>query len=405
MNNTNNIELFNLLKYESHEKIKENLLNEIYKISKYCVSAIGEGFFGKVYVPPIGPYFSIKIDDSIFVLPIVIKETKNMGNIFMSEINKDLIIYSDMNLTCEAIMLFMISKYWYKSANPHLPFLVGLGNCNQQNPNIVTHIITERHGLLNKINFNYSNYIKSPFVQLNLPHNDKYTYLATCGDLFEYIVLNYDDKFMCDLPSGKIYVPAIIDYFCIFYLHTSHFLWENLGITLSDQHPNNIFVHWINENSILGKKTIKNLKVIYYELSKNKFLNIPINGLLFKIGDIGTCLMNIQKNVIIVGDIPNPNNLQYINIYKQKTKLYIEELLNMLNMFPLELLHKTKIFNLLHNEPYLQKYIPNMGFKNTDHENVPTELDILNNDIFKEFHKSSFLDNNENFTAYIKIDI
>jgi hypothetical protein len=400
-----NIDIYGLLKNGKHEEIRKHLMDEVYKMATYCSQVIGEGFFGKVTVPVTGPAFSVKIDDEYIIMPIVVKEAKNVGNVYMDDIDNTLIISSDMSLSCEAIMLYILSKFWYKGLNLHLPYMIGIGNCNPDNKLLVTNIISERHGLFHQIEINYQNYIRTP-MHLNQMNKDmRYSYLASVGDLFEYILVNYDDKFMCKLENNiNVYLPDLIDQYCIFYLHTSDFLWKNLGMTLSDQHAGNIFVHWINSMSRCGKKSLTDLKNIYYEIGKNKYLKIPVNGLIFKIGDIGTCFMKIQDSVMIVGDLANSRNLNYVTMYKKKYNLYLESMEIILGMFPLEILTKTKIYKILLKNKYLARHIY-IGFRKQDNINAPTELEILNDDIYSDFFSKDYKDDNQNFVVFNEREI
>jgi len=394
-----NIDIYKLLKSGSHEEIRKHLLSEVYKIATYCSRIIGEGFFGRVTIPVIGPTFSVKIDDEYVTMPVVVKESKNAGNVYIDDIDDNLIISSDMSLTCEAIMLYILSKFWYKGTNLHMPYMVGIGNCNFNNPLLVTNIILERHGLPHTIELNYENYIRNP-MHLNKQNKDKrFSFLSTIGDFFEYTLLNYDNNFDVKLPNDiTIHLPTVIDQYCIFYLHTSDFLWKNFGMTLSDQHAGNIFVHWLNDYSRCGKKSLSQLKYIYYEINKNKYIKISTNGIIFKIGDIGTCLMKMQDNVMIVGDLANSRNLNFVTMYNKKYNLYLDSIELILGMFPLELLSKTKIYNILLNNKYLSKH-SYLGFKKEDDQNAPNEMDILNNDAYKEFFVNEYKDDNENFVV------
>lgn len=396
-----NIDIYGLLKNGKKEEIREKIISEIYKIATYCSKTIGEGYFGRVTVPAVGPLFTVRIDNEYVVISVVVKEAKNPGNIYIDDVDDTLVISSDTSLTCEAIMLYMLSKFWYKGANLHMPYMVGIGNCSTENPLIVTNIISERHGLHNSIELNYEDRIKNP-MHLNMQDKDKrFSVLATIGDFFEYALLNYNDKLICKLENNlTVYFPDLIDYYCIFYLHTLEFLWRNLGMTLSDQHSGNIFVHWLNTNSRCGKKKLDQLKYIFYEVGKNKYMKVPVNGIVFKIGDVGTCLMNPQKNIMIVGDLTTSKNISFVAMYKNRYNLYLESLKWLLGIFPLEILIQTKIYKILLNDKYLAKY-SYVGFTTNDDKNAPSELDILNNDIYKDFFVNEYNDGNENFVIHL----
>lgn len=399
-----NINIYDILRNGDHKSIKENLLGEIYKMATYCSDIVGEGYFGKVSIPSVGPYISVKIDDMYYTIPVVIKETKNIGNIYMDEVGKDLIINSNHGITCEAIILYMISKLWYKGANPHLPFMIGMGSCDFNKQNLVTHIILERHGFDNRIEINFSNFVPTP-NHLNWGES-KFSRLTTVYELIQYINIHIDQNLKCKLPNNiEVYVPDIIDNFCIFYLHSSYYLWENLGIVLSDQHLNNLYVHWISELSRCGKRSVKNLENIYYDIGNNKFLKTKTHGIIFKIGDVGCSIMNIQKNVIVVGDLAMAEKLEKIKMYKTYHNFYLPTIEFVLNNFSREIKNKTKIIKLLDSNDNLSKYVPYVGMTNEVDKKTITELEVLNDPIFDNMKQINYVDDEENYVIHLKSEL
>jgi hypothetical protein len=397
-----NINIYDLLKNGDHKDIKEHLLYEIYKIASYCTETIGEGYFGKVSIPANGPYISVKIDENYYTVPIVVKEAKNVGNVYIDTMDDDLIINSDNGITCEAIMLFIISKLWYKGINLHLPFMVGMGSCDSSRAQSVTHILLERHGMFNPIELKRENYVPMPNQLFG--ENTKMTRLVTIIELSEYMSIHADNNFKCKLPNDtEVYLPDIIDNFCIFYLHTSYFLWENLGLTLSDQHMNNIYVHWINDMSKCGKRSINEVEHIFYEIGKDKYIKVKTFGLIFKIGDIGCSVMNIQNNVMIVGDLARREKLKDIKVYKKRHSFYVATIEFALDNFPREIINKTKIFSLLNSNKILSKYIPYIGFTEKLDKSAPTELELLNDKIYDDMKSSNIVDDVKNFVIKMKI--
>jgi len=397
------INLYKLITTGSQQDVKNNLLSEIEKIAKYCTETVGEGYFGKVTVPAVGPFLAVKIGDDTIVLPTAIKESRNTdGFVNFEEINGDLIIYSDNSITCEGIILFIISKLWYKSANIHLPFLMAMGMCDY-NKLVLTHLVIERYGLDSFTNLDIGKYISDP-TRLSNPFKIIKSHMTTIGDVLDYVILNKNDDLKCKLPNDKIiYFPDFIDSLCIFFLHTSYFLWNECKITLGDQHLSNIFVQWINNYSTCGKRSISNIKNIYYELENKKFLMVPSNGIIFKIGDIGCSIMAIQKNIIVVGDLANRDNLDRIKMYKKKCNVYLDAILKILNILPYEVIIKTKIHKIITTDKILSKYYPNIGFLEKDNNSASTEMDVLMNDIYADFIVSKCVDDDENFTNRLKI--
>lgn len=369
-------DIIKLLKSGSADDIQNNLIPMLLKMSKYCNKVMGHGIFGKVIISEVGKTMPVTIGNDKFNISVVTKQKlENTSYCNFYKIKDTLLIAGDLSITTECIMLIFLSKYWYEGVNVHLPFMLGFGNCDN-NPTEITNIILERCGLQNKIVIDKSNYVSSVFETL-VPSSE--SHLETCYGLFEYIVTNYDDKLNCKLPNDQIvYVPELIDNFCIFFLFMTHVLWTSFKLTLEDQHLNNIFVHWVDDNSRCGKVSM-NVSHLYYEIEKNKYLKVNTHGIIFKIGDVGLSTMIPQENVILCGDIPTKNNLDKLLTLKNKRKLYFSQLFQNLNMFPIEILQHVKMHNYILSNNQLKQMKPYTGFKQSIHDLIPLELDVLKN--------------------------
>lgn len=399
------INLADLLKHGSHDEIVEKLYKELWKIGDYCDSIMGEGFFGKVYTPTVGPFIYVKIDNVDYPMYVVIKKTKFTTNyIGIDKVDDDLIINCHGSLTGEAIMLYIISKHWYYGKNLHLPFMVGFGICDSTNSTNVDNIILERHGSLYNSTLNFEKMISTPIYNLSGFPNYKNTWYSTVNDVFNNILLSIVDSDNClfKLPSKKeIYLYDLIDHFAIFFIHTTLYLWNNFGMTLSDQHFNNIFVHWKTEFSRCGKKSLKNVENVYYEIGKNKYIKIPIYDFIFKIGDIGCSVMKIQENVLIAGDVGTAEALKKVKIFKEKHNVYVHTIINLLHKFPINIVKNTSIYKIFEENDILSKYIPEIGLTYEFDKKCPTELDILNNKHFKKWTVDNYTENDNNFVVNI----
>lgn len=396
-----NINLYNLLMTGSIEDIKKNLLTEIYNVGYYCSRTVGEGYFSKVY-DPIGSVTNI--GDNKF-MKTVVKEAKNVnGKIYYDDIEDYLIISCDHAMTVEAIMLFILSKSWYKGQNIHLPFMAGFGCCNTNDPRIVTNIILEQYGLSKNIDTidSHDKYISQPNIHLTHTQLIK-PYLVTINDLFEYLCVYHDEKYMCKLPNGEIvYVPEIFDNFVIFYLHTSYFVWINFKMILGDQHLNNMYVQWLYKNSICGKVDISEIEHIYYEIDKNKYIKTNTHKINFKIGDIGQSIMNVQPKVILVGDLSYNDILNRIIEIKDKYKTYYDILHNIFGSVPFGIIKETKYFKYLNSDNILMSsYVPFVGFSREIYDKVPSQIDILNSDIWEHVEKKE--NGSKNFVNYLHV--
>jgi len=403
------VDIVNLLKKGNHNDIKKNLFEEIAKISVFCDQTVGEGYFGKVRIPSVGPYMNVLIDEQYITLPIVIKESKHKGSVNIESVNKNLIIYSDNCLTSEALILFILSKHWYEEKNLHLPFMLAAGGCDVGEYHKISNIILEKNGLPERILIDYRDVVRDPLHLNNADLNGYETsFMATIFDLCKFMSYNYDEKYMCVLPNGKTAnVVNIIDNICIFFLHTAEYLWKNCGVTLSDQHLNNIFIHWQNSSSYCGKRNTHEIKYINYELKKNKYMTVETHGMIFKIGDVGTCHMKTQKDVIIVGDLADGDKLKLEKtlIYKNRHKLYMTTINRIIELMPADISTKTKIYKVIKSNKYTSRYSLFHYFKEKDHKNLPCEIDILNDDIYLDMCSNKLIDNKENFHVKLDVDI
>lgn len=410
MSNNNNNKISNiksidkLLLNGSHEDIQQNLLTEIYKIATYCDTLIGEGYYGRVVLQSVGKEMTIKIDDELIKIPVVIKESKQSrisSKFKIDVVDSNLIIHCGEGMICEAIFLFLLSKLWYKQKNIHVPLLVGMGSCDDHNIG-VSHLVLEKYGLPDRINIKKHKFFGSPG---SLAFEEQYiinSFLTNVGGLIDYVCFNMNIDMTCRLPNGiTIDITELIDNMCIFYLHTTHILWETYKLTLGDQSTNNIFVHWIDENSVCGKKKLGNLKYINYQIGEDKYIKINTKGIVFKIGDIGISVMNPQPSVMIVGTLSNPDNVEDVLKYKTKSQCYWDFIFDSIRYLPLEIVSRTIIYQIIQKYNISLKYIPFVG-TNIQHINsMPSELDILNDKLYEKFFTNNVENNDENFTNFL----
>lgn len=391
------IDIYNILTNGDKKTLFENVLEEMDKIFRYCDHVLGEGYFGKVTRNTVGAFFNVNIgkDNTVVTMPIVVKQSKRNGTIAKKEIGNVLFIYSNDNMTCEAMMLYMVSKLWYKGISPNLPFLVAAGNCDN-NPQITTHLMLEFNGLSPGIVIDRTKMLFS--MKHNFMYYTRYSTLTTFYDLCIYMLLNMDDKLMCKLPNNVIvYVPEIVDNFIISFLYTSNLLWNKLKLTLLDQHYENIYTHWINDTSYSGDRSLSELKTICFQLDKNKYLRINTHGIIFKIGDIGSSVMIPQKNVYIIGDIAT-QNVEMLKIYANKIPVYLDTLTRLSLLMPQIILSNTKIYKILSKDPFNKYYFGN-GIKMDEINKYPTDLDVLNDPAFAELIVDKVSDDKNNFVV------
>lgn len=393
------IKLFDLIMNGTHEQIRMNLLNELSNISKYCTKLIGTGFFGDVFSYAVGKSVKIKINNAIHEIPVVVKYTKFPGKFNMISYEDHLIISSQDGFICEAIVLFILSKLWYKSLNLHVPFLIGI--CMDQNNLTVKMLVLEKCGLDKPIKLK-TNFFTRDLLNLGMENKNVLSIVETVKKLLEYIEIYVDLDMKCVLPNNKtVYVPSIIDEICIFFIHTFSYLYDKFNLLLGDQHVANVFIHWINDKSICGTKKLNKLKYINYNIGNNKYITIKTNGMIYKIGDIGVSMINVQKDVVIVTYLSNNNQQAYDEIlkYNKNNHHYWIFIFDLLYHTPLEIIEKTIIYKIIKKYNISLKYANLLGIKSEDFiDDFPLEFDILNDELYSDMITTNVKDDEYNFT-------
>jgi serine/threonine protein kinase len=273
---------------KSDKKTIKNKLLDILEYNKFCPVVLGQGSFGKAYIPE-SKNMEVNIDNKKVNLPIVVKEANNSED--KPDINIDIIgnklyIVGNYNgITAEAIILMYIKQLYSKTV--HLPLLLGYGTCLEKTK--INKIITIRHGLDKEIEVDISK---------NYKHK---SYITTLKDLFNYIYFSKNKDGSVILPNGIKCdnISELYYYICISYLTTYHLLTEN-KIYPYDIHEGNIFIHWLNDTSYYNNENIKDCKNIIYKV-KNKYYKIKTFGFLIIFGDTGCFFLEARKDVIIVG--------------------------------------------------------------------------------------------------------
>jgi hypothetical protein len=129
---------------KSDKKTIKNKLLDIIEYNKFCPIILGQGAFGKAYIPE-SKNIEVNIEGKKIYLPIVVKEviTSEYKDVNKSDINFDIIgnnlyiIGNFHGITSEAIILMYIKRLYTKTV--HLPLILGYGTCLE--------IITTRLGL------------------------------------------------------------------------------------------------------------------------------------------------------------------------------------------------------------------------------------------------------------------
>jgi len=332
-NDTNNKikNIIKLLKKSTKTDIQNSLMNEI-KYDKYCQKIIGEGQFGKVFVPQINK--TIEFNKKKF--DIIIKEshaTNQPSQNFEINLLDNILYISGYNtMTTELLILMFIKMLWDKTVN--LPLLFAYGTC--KNTGFVDTIITLKYGLKgNPITIDLKDKIYNDGPLWGPRDDVKQSFtsnIETLSSLFSYIHYSKKSDGTVILPNGIICddISKLYDMICISYFATYHLLTEN-NIYPKDMHEYNIFIHWLNSNSFYGQKPIKNLKEIVYKIGKKNY-KIQTYGFVIILGDVGVFNVVVQDDVIILGqgyDIkknyklieqqlnPNYGNMEFIDYTHQ----------------------------------------------------------------------------------------
>jgi hypothetical protein len=381
----NNFDIVDFLYKETFETIKNDLLNRMDN-TEYCNKIIGQGMFGIVYEP----FMNIKMNiNQNIQLPVVIKESHIDGFIYIEEINNNLYIYGYKNITLEAIILSYINKLW--AINPHLPYMIGYSMCN--NKNKVDKIITHKQGLNKNIEIKLTNrHIEMPLWRISI--DNKYevfsSNISTLDHLLTFIMLNIDDNNQVKLPNNEICdVIELLNYLTISYICTHYFLYKN-NIVCSDMKLTNIFIHWLDENSYLGDK----IKFIYYKIDK-KIIKIKTFGLILKIGDTGTFMINPRKNLYIIGHAYDlPNNYKLLKQMMKENYMVSFFLYHIKNSINNYLYNNIIISNILNAYPYNKLY-GNIGYEYKLLNELLTPIELL-----EKYFSNYYVDNINSDTEF-----
>lgn len=346
-------DIVEFIKRSNIEDIKNNLINLIYN-KRYCPDVLGQGNVGRAFVPKIGPKETVKIGKSSASLPIVIKESLGSGEFTLEIIDSILYVYGIDNMTAEAIILSYVNKLWYEKKSPHLPLMIGYSCCgirnNLKTKNVDT-IATEKHGLDEKVGMDLG-YLYPYALQI---HDESRTEvfsstINTFSSLFKYVLSQNSEEVM--LPNGiKCNFAELCDYICIGYIHTFNLLMKH-NIYVLDMHTDNIFIHWLGENSYMGDVQMVDVESIVYKIN-DKMYATKTFGFLIKLGDMGGSIVIPRNDVIILGTASDMINNRALIPAMTKSNfqlnLFFIELQSMVPRFFFE---KTVAHNISKCEPY-----------------------------------------------------
>ena len=378
--NKTDYDIVKFIKKEDLNTIQESLLKNMDN-KTYCDKILGKGLLGEVSVPTVNNKMDITLkNDTKITIPVVIKKANSEGQINIKMIDNKLCIYANLDITLGAIILSYINKLWHKKLSPHLPFMIGYSCCENKENIRVNKIITERHGLNENVKFDIEGFTDEEIWHGPRPgriYKSPYVFdseIGTLDSLCKYIFSKMKNGNVI-LPNGETCnVVELFDYLAISFIHT-HQLLHKHNIIISDMHSNNIFIHWLNNDSYLGDTNISKVKYINYKFG-DKILKIKTFGLLLKIGDVGTAIITPRKDVLILGQANDlDKNIKLVDqIIKPNYQIYWG-MTTFKYMLPQHIYEKTIMSSILDNHPYneIVNYLP-MPYKLLDKFLDPNEL-------------------------------
>ncbi|CAB4580058.1 MAG: hypothetical protein F2563_04380 [Actinobacteria bacterium] len=394
-NNTKNSKsrfdkIVNFMKKSKKEKIQKELLNLIQN-REYCPILLGDGSAGTAYLPGIDKTFPYKIGNKIVHLPVVVKEVQthhgeplNDYDFGLDILDSKLYISGYTGLTTEALLLMLIDNLRNKTV--HLPLLFAFGTCsNSKLDKLVDRLYTLKYGLDKPVELDLTRKVYNEDSLWNegddVPNLIFKNTLATLGRLLSFIHYSKNEDDTITLPNGiKCNISELYDYICISFFATHYLLTKN-NIFPSDMHTENIFIHWLNETSYFNDKNIKNVEEIVYKIG-NKYYKIKTFGFVIVLGDIGTFIAKIKKDVILIGHAPNiKTTFSQFNMRMKKQSKNMELIYNTVHSLTPRQYKNTIAYTILMNiEPYCTTPTTSYGLLGSDIaylENMRTTPELL----------------------------
>jgi hypothetical protein len=377
--------IIDYLQKNKNSDIKKDIYDKLYLITQKCTDNISEGYFGKVYTPLLSPFIEINVKGMSIRMVAAIKQIQHEGSFNYLEKKNRLYLYSDRDLTAEAIILFYVSKWWYNSMMPYSPFLANVHNCFNRDSSPIDHLVTQRYGMFKDI----STEKLGPNLYNNGSPIEFSHKMETLWNVLLHGLNTCDDKMIFDVPAddylkfpgGKL---NLVDFMDNIILHTliAFDYFQRSGIALLDQHSSNIVLEWIGEYSTVGAKSMSKVKNIYYPTGKKgEYIVAPVNMCIPKLIDLGSSVLKLRDDLWIIADLITPDNHPYLNIFRHNVPMYHKLFDNFICMLPYNVFKKTKLYKIYEENEMIGKYNENtLGAY--EFEKMPTPLDLLT-----EFYK------------------
>jgi len=379
-------QILDFISKSSKEKISDEL-SSIITYNVFCSIILGEGFSGKTYIPNINKTIPYMVGKKQIDLPIIVKESKNIDNpqrYFGTDIyDSKLYITGYADMTTELLILLYVKKLYNKTV--HLPLVLGYGTCSSSNYSLVNRIILYKYGLDQPVQIDLRGKIFNEDKMWHKPRKEPTeiftSSLSTLRELLTFIHYSKKSDGSVELPNGIKCdnIAELFDYICISYLATHELLVKN-GIYPSDMHNSNIFIHWLDVNSYYDKTNIKNTKEIFYKVGK-KLYKIKTFGFVIILGDTGTFILDVKKDVIIAGQIYDiKNNYKLISRRMTSNHTAFDFIYNNYNFLTNNEFSQTIAYKILNLEPYCSYPLVSwhlLGWNNTYLDKLKTSDELI----------------------------
>lgn len=373
---------------------------DIIRSDESCDKILGKGYNGTAFIPSVNNYIKKKLDDKKIKIPVVIKTEHHGTDIQFNIINNILYIWSQHNITLEAIILMLVKKLTKYSVN--LPTIFSYGICEDKK--YINKMVSLRHGLPIPIEIRIDNFFTRSNLWNGKPHINIFT--SSLSNVYELItyILYFSNDGMIMLPNGiECDVIDLFDQICISYLVTYKLLTDN-NIFPSDFHPGNIFIHWLNTSSYYNNRYIGNIKKITYKII-DKYYEINTFGMIFILGDIGNSIVKIKDDVILIGCLGAENQINHLDIMFNPNYMNTEFFDMLRSSIPTKIFDKLIINKIYFEYPYNEFVNTHKGIIEypdkishiKDRKNVEQLLEYFN-----KYSVPNYTDDNNNVLIEIK---
>lgn len=422
----NNLTIMTLIEKTDKSELIDALnlsMSHFYEIAN---KLFGEGYFGQVIRPTYSPKMEVIVKDTEVILNTVVKIFKRPGkNMMLLDIDQNIIDTSlkyfyenssikipkivvpknlsvlafDDHLLGEIIILMYLSKLWYESITPHVPYLLmpmaydrrEIDSALLEMNGIPARYFYKMRGIVPDIygqdiassHLENMNGLVSFIINHAVFDNEKDTYLIPKLE-FE-VDDNKSLKLRDSTPS--IDIVKLLDTLVLSYLISLHHLKFKLGLILSDQRLDNIFLAYPQFGLHAGKRDLQNIKKIRYDLkSESKSYEVDIYGPILKIGDVGSGVMKIRDDLILASDLIIDKDNYYLHkiFIIDKLPTYLTFLTQLNDNLPMDMR-----IRLINNRILNSEKFRNFSIREGVDFSYPSELELV-----EEYYQDYLTSNN-----------